>query len=174
MAIRFGLSRYYITEENDKRLLEFGEASGDTRQTLIMQFTRGWLGLNRNYFINLAKLDCHKRGMTHDGWATLVVDKGFSGLIDYKFPILEGEIPANPLSHIVLPSQVIEKSVNYITLSRQNYILLRTAIHFDGSGISAYISRIIHEHLQRNWDKLYVPQMEAEQSNNWLLGEPKW
>jgi hypothetical protein len=168
--IRFNLSRYYITEENDKRLLEFSKASGDTRQTLIMQFTRGWLGRHRDYFISLAKLDYSKRGMTHDGWALIVVDKGFDGLPDYKSIIEEGEMPsANSLPRVVLPTGMIEKSINYINLSRQNYILLRTAIYFDGGSIATYISKIIHEHLERNWHKLYVPQMEAENSNQWLL-----
>jgi hypothetical protein len=61
--------------------------------------------------------------------------------------------------------------INYIHLTKQNFILLKTAIYFDGSRIAQYLSKIIHEHLQRNWDALYAPQIEAENSNDWLKGE---
>jgi hypothetical protein len=171
MAIKFNLSYYYITEENDSKLLQFSEASSDTRQTLIMQYVRGWIGRNRTYYTNLARLDCAKRKMNYTDWTKIVVDEGFSGLPSYQTSIAEGEIPTNPLAHIVLPSEILNKSINYIFLSRQNYILLRTAIYYDGGKISAYISRIIQEHIQRNWDALYLPQIQAEHSDDWLKGE---
>lgn len=168
MAIKFNLSYYKITEENDQRLNQFSQASGDTRQTLIMQYVRGWIGRNRTYYTNLAKLDCAKRGMNHSDWADRVIETGFDGLPNYQAPIEDGEIPSNPLAHIVLPPQTESKSINYIFLSRQNYILLRTAIYYDGGSITNYISRIIDEHLQRNWNALYLPQIQAEHSDDWL------
>lgn len=171
MAYQFSLSRYYITPANDEKLEAFSNASGDSRQTLIMQYTRGWLGRNRPHYTQLAVLDLQKREMSTSEWAKIVLEQGFKGLPPYKQPILEHEIPKDPLAHIVLPDDVIEKQSNYFSLTRQNYLLLRTAIHFDGSSVTKFVSKIIHEHIQRNWTMLYQPQIEAEDSDYWLKGE---
>jgi hypothetical protein len=171
MAYQFNLSYYYITPGNNAKLEAFSEASGDSRQILIMQYVRGWLGRNRAYYTNLAFLDFTKREIDVDEWINIVINQGFEELPDYKSPIEGEDVPPNPLGHIVLPGEMDKQVINYIQLTKQNYILLRTAIHFDGSRIAQYLSKIIHEHLQRNWASLYAPQIEAENSNNWLKGE---
>lgn len=171
MSYRFNLSYYYITPENNKKLDDFGKASGDSRQTLIMQYVRGWLGRNRAYYTNLARLDFTKREMGVDEWINIVISQGFDALPHYKSSLMSEDIPPNPLGHIVLPTGMDRQVINYLHLTKQNFILLRTAIHFDGSRIAQYLSKIIHEHLQRNWDVLYAPQIDAETSNNWLKGE---
>ncbi|NDJ20995.1 transposase [Nostoc sp. B(2019)] len=171
MAYQFSLSRYYVTPENDEKLEAFSDASGDSRQTLIMQYTRGWLGRNRVYYTQLAILDLRKREISASEWVQIVLGEGFKGLPPYKNPILEDEVSKDPLAHIILPDGVLEKQSNYFALTRQNYLLLRTAIHFDGSSATRFISKIIHEHLIRNWDSLYAAQVVAETSNDWLKGE---
>lgn len=171
MAYRFSLSRYYVTPEHDKKLEDFSSASGDSRQTLIMQYVRGWIGRNRSYYKHLAVLDLQKREMPPDVWVQIVLDEGFKELPPYKAQILEDEVPKNPLAHIVLPDEMLDKQSNYFPLTRQNYLLLLTAIHFDGSSATRFISKIIYEHLDRNWNALYASQVAAETSNNWLTGE---
>jgi len=171
MAYQFSLSYYYITEQHDKQLDSFSEASGDSRQDLINQYVRGWLGRNRSYYETLARLDLNKREINIDDWIETVVTQGFEALPDYKNSISDGEIPSNPLGHIILPAKMDRRDINYIFLTKQNYILLRTAIYYDGSKIAQYLSRIIYEHLQRNWELLYAPQVAAETSNNWLKGD---
>lgn len=168
MAHQFSLSYYYITEQDDKRLSLFSEASGDSRQTLITQYVRGWLGRNRSYYIGLAALDLAKRGIDAQKWVETVVNEGFDALPPYKVPIADGEVAQNPLSHIVLPSNMVRRDINYIPLTKQNYVLLRTAIYFDTSKIAQYISKIIYEQLSRNWDELYATQVAAENNNDWL------
>jgi hypothetical protein len=168
MSYQFNLSYYYITPENNKKLDTFSEASGDSRQTLIMQYVRGWLGRNRAYYTGLARLDFTKREIGVDEWINIVVTQGFEGLPDYKSPPTSEDIAPNPLGHVVLPGGMEKQVINYIYLTKQNFILLKTAIYFDGSRIAQYLSKIIHEHLQRNWDALYAPQLEAENSNDWL------
>jgi hypothetical protein len=171
MAYQFNLSYYYVTPDNSSKLDAFGKASGDSRQTLIMQYVRGWLGRNRAYYTNLALLDCTKREIDVENWINIVMDEGFEGLPDYKSPFLSEDVPPNPLAHIVLPAEMDKQVINYVQLTKQNYILLRTAIHFDGSSISRYLSKVVHEHLQRNWESLYAPQIESENSNDWLKGD---
>ncbi|MBD2565279.1 MULTISPECIES: transposase [Nostoc] len=173
MAYQFNLSYYYITQEHDDYLTAFSEASGDSRQTLIMQYVRGWLGRNRSYYEALARLDVAKRGISIDEWVSTVVSQGFDALPDYKQPIINGEISQNPLGHIILPSNTIKRESNYISLTKQNFVLLRTAIHFDGGRIAHFISKVIYEHLLRNWQALYANQVSAETSNNWLLAGEK-
>ncbi|MBN3948446.1 MAG: transposase [Nostoc sp. NMS7] len=171
MAYQFNLSYYYVTPENNEKLDIFSKASGDSRQTLIMQYVRGWLGRNRPYYTNLARLDFTKREIEASEWIDVVINQGFEGLPDYRSPIQDGDVPPNPLGHIVLLGVMDKQVINYIHLTKQNYILLKTAIYFDGSRIAQYLSKIIHEHLQRNWDALYAPQIKAENSNDWLKGE---
>lgn len=171
MSYQFNLSYYYITPENNERLDTFSQASGDSRQTLVMQYARGWLGRNRPYYTGLAKLDFTKREIDVDEWIDIVINQGFEGLPDYIIPPTSEDIPPNPLGHVVLPGGMQKQVINYIHLTKQNFILLKTAIYFDGSRIAQYLSKVIHEHLQRNWDALYAPQIEAETSNDWLKGE---
>ncbi|MBE9037661.1 transposase [aff. Roholtiella sp. LEGE 12411] len=173
MAYQFNLSYYYITPENSLKLDAFSEASGDSRQILIMQYVRGWLGRNRLYYAGLARLDLRKREINIDEWVEVVINQGFESLPDYKSSLVDSDVPPNPLGHIVLPGGMDRQVINYIYLTKQNYILLRTAIYFDGSRIAQYLSKIIHEHLQRNWEPLYAPQMDAETSNDWLKGKQR-
>lgn len=168
MAYQFPLSYYYVTEQDDQRLDLFSQASGDSRQTLIMQYVRGWLSGNRSYYVALAQLDIAKRQMNEDDWVNIVINEGFDALPEYKIPIVEGEIPNNPLNYFPFPKNVIRRDINYINLTKQNYILLKTAIYFDNSKIAQFISKIIYEQLLRNWENLYYPQITAETSNNWL------
>jgi hypothetical protein len=44
---------------------------------------------------------------------------------------------------------------------------LRVAILYDRDSSINFVSRIVREHLSRNWDKLYLPQVEAEDFENW-------
>ncbi|PHJ64993.1 hypothetical protein VF04_04205 [Nostoc linckia z7] len=168
MAYQFSLTYYYITQEHDDYLTSFSEASGDSRQTLVMQYVRGWLGRNRKYYEQLAKIDVAKREMDIDEWVNVVINDGFAGMPDYRYPIADGDIPPNPLGHIVLPGNMERRDINYIHLTKQNYILLRTGIHFDGGRIAHFMSKVVHEHLFRNWQVLYLPQIQAETSNDWL------
>jgi hypothetical protein len=39
---------------------------------------------------------------------------------------------------------------------------LRVAILYDRDSSINFVSRIVREHLSRNWAKLYAPQVEAE------------
>ncbi|WP_375497595.1 hypothetical protein [uncultured Nostoc sp.] len=103
-----------------------------------------------------------------DDWLETVVNQGFEALPDYKTPIINHEILPNPLKRIILPAKMDRKDINYIFLIKQNYVLLRTVVYYDGSKIAQYLSRIVYEHLQRNWELLYAPQVAGETSNNWL------
>lgn len=152
--------------EHDKKLTAFSQASGDSRQTLLMQFTRGWLSRNRDYYDRLAKLDISRRNISADKWVEIVLNKGFDALPNNRQPLFD--IPKNPLGHIILPSTVEKRTIKYIKLSRRNAIALRTAIYFDGADNNVFFSRIAFEHLERNWDNLYASQVEAEYSNEWL------
>jgi hypothetical protein len=171
MSYQFSLSYYYVTKEHDEYLNKFSEASGDSRQTLIMQYVRGWLSQNRQHYEALARLDLYKRGMSVDDWVDVVVKQGFDKLPDYQQPIVDGEISLIPSAHIFLPPDMERRDINYIPLTKQNFILLRTAIYFDGGRIAQFISKVVYEHLRNKWIALYLPQIQAEVSNNWLLGE---
>lgn len=171
MAYQFNISYYYLTKEHDDYLTAFSEASGDSRQALIMQYVRGWLGRNRSCYQTLARLDVVKREVSIDEWVNVVVKQGFDALPEYKQPTIDEEIAQNPLGHIILPTNTIKRESNYISLTKQNFILLRTAIYFDGGRIAHFISKVIYEHLLRNWQTLYASQVTAETSNSWLLGE---
>lgn len=172
MAYRFPMTYYYISPENNERLTAFREATGDSEKVLVTQYVRGWLGRNRRYYTDLAKMDVAKREMNTDEWVETIVDKGVETLSPYKQPILDDDIPRNPLGHVILPSNnMIQRWLNYIELGKQNIALLRVAILYDGGSVTKYISRIIQEHIERNWDTLYAAQVAAEHSNNWLKGE---
>lgn len=172
MAYRFPMTYYYINPENHERLTAFREASGDSEKTLITQYVRGWLGRNRRYYTDLAKMDIGKREIDEDKWVQTIVEEGVEALPPHKQAISASDIPTNPLAHIILPANnMVQRWLNYIELGKQNIALLRIAILYDGGSVTKFISRIVQEHIDRNWDNLYADQVAAEHSNDWLKGE---
>ena len=166
MAQQFAVTYYYVTPEDNEKMTTFGEISGDSLKTLVTQFVRGWIGRNRDYYLDLAKRDADARELSSEQWVDIMLSQGVDGLPDYKHQI---EIPVSPLKDIVLPSaDLVKRQINYILLTDQNLALLRIGIFYDRDSAVGFISRIIREQLQRNWDKLYLPQVEASQSKKWF------
>lgn len=166
MAQQFAVTYYYVTLEDDQKMTTFGEVSGDSMKTLVTQYVRGWIGRNRDYYLDLAKRDADARELSSEQWVDIMLDQGIEGLPDYKHQI---EVPPSPLKDIVLPSaDLIKHQVNYILLTEQNLALLRIGIFYDRDSAVSFISRIIREQLQRNWEKLYLPQVEASKSKKWF------
>ncbi|RCJ15504.1 transposase [Nostoc sp. ATCC 43529] len=167
MAQQYSLTYYYVTPEDDEKMSMFGEVSGDSLKTLVTQYVRGWIGRNREYYLNLAKLDAQARELSSQEWVEIMLSKGVEGLPDYKHSI---ETPDNPLRDIVLPptANLVKRQLNYILLSEQNIALLRIGIFYDRDSAIGFVSRIVREQLQRNWDQLYLPQVEASKSKVWF------
>lgn len=165
MAEKFTLTYYYISPQDLKRIEDFKNCSGDSEKTLITQYVRGWLSKNRDYYLDLAQRDAEARGISFRQWGETTVLKGVEALPPYQKEI--PEIPPNPLGHISLTPDAIRKGINYILLGKQNIALLRVAVLYDRDNSIGFVSRIIKEHLSRNWEKLYFPQVEAEIFENW-------
>lgn len=170
MTVKFYVSRYYITSENHQRLLAFTNSCGDKRPTLIMQFIRGWLSLNREYYTRLAKADKEGRLLTSENWVGILLDEDFK-VIDDVYPIVNPQeiTEPDPMRNVFLPKvPQMTLACSVINLSRQNYLLLKTAIYYHGVSSSVFVSKIIHEHMQRNWARLYQPQIAADMYDTWL------
>ena len=167
MARQFAVTYYYVTPEDDKKMTTFGEVSGDSFKTLVTQYVRGWIGRNRDYYLDLAKRDAEARELSSEQWVDIMLDQGIEGLPDYKHQM---EVSSSLLKNIVLPSSsdLVKRQINYILLTEQNLALLRIGIFYDRDSTVGFISRIIKEHLQRNWEKLYLPQVEASKSKKWF------
>lgn len=165
MVYRYLLAYYYISPQNDERLKAFRSVSGDTEKGLITQFVRGWIGRHRDYYLELARSDAIARSISFQEWGKTVVTQGVEALSDYSKEIKE--IPSNPLRDVALSPDVIRKHINQLSLGAQNLALLRVAILYDRDNAIGFVSRIVKEHLDRNWEKLYLPQVEAENFENW-------
>lgn len=165
VAKRYSIAYYYVSPEDLECIKAFLALSGDSEKSLITQFVRGWLSKNRDYYLDLASRDSEARQIPFSQWAETVYNEGFDALPNYKQSI--GEIPPNPLRDVVLPVNVERRQISYITLGVQNYCLFLFAINFDREGAVRFVSRVVKEHLQRNWEKLYAPQVAAENFQNW-------
>ena len=165
MVWRFTLAYYYATPQDTERIAAFRKLSGDSEKSLITQFVRGWIGRNRDYYLELARNDAIARGISFREWGETVVTKGVEALPPYQQEIKE--FPPNPLREVVLTPDAIRNPINYISLGTQNMAFLRVAILYDRDSSINFVSRIVREHLSRNWDKLYAPQVEAEDFENW-------
>jgi hypothetical protein len=165
MAEKFTLTYYYVSPQDSKRIEDFKNCSGDSEKTLVTQYVRGWLSRNRDYYLTLARMDAEARDIPFGKWGETVVNGGVEALPVYKREIRD--IPPNPLRDIALSPDAIRKGINYIALGRQNLALLRVGILYDRDNAIGFVSRIVKEHLSRNWDKLYAPQVEAENFENW-------
>lgn len=165
MVWRFNVTYYYVSPQDAARIEAFRDLSGDSEKGLITQFVRGWIGRNREYYLDLAKGDAVAREIPFRQWGEIVVREGIEALPDYKKEIKN--IPPNPLQNVALSPDTTRKGINYIALGTQNLALLRVGILYDRDNAIGFISRIIKEHLDRNWDRLYASQVEAENFENW-------
>jgi hypothetical protein len=165
MARKFLLAYYYVSPHDAERIEAFRELSGDSEKNLITQYVRGWIGRNRDYYLDLARRDAIAREISFQQWGETVVLESIEHLAPYKQEIKD--IPPNPLRDVVLPPDTIRKPLNYILLGTQNLALLKVGIHYDRDNAIGFVSRIVKEHLARNWDKLYASQVDAEDFSNW-------
>ncbi len=165
MVWKFALAYYYATPQDTERIAAFRQLSGDSEKSLITQFVRGWIGRNRDYYLGLARNDAIARGISFSQWGETVVKKGIEDLPPYQQEIKD--VPPNPLREVVLTPDAIRNPINYISLGTQNMALLRVGILYDRDSAINFVSRIVKEHLTRNWETLYLPQVEAENFENW-------
>ena len=168
MPKRLSLTYYFVSQENDKRLRLFMNASGDSLKTLVQQYIRGWISRNRQIYMALARYDAERREISLPFWARTIAEEGIHALPPPKKQIDFSII--NPLIHITRPELshgAIKHTLNYVNLSTQNLILFKIANYYDQDSAIGFVSRIIQEHLDRNWDKLYQPQVNFESFDNW-------
>lgn len=165
MAERFVISYYYVSPQDSERIEAFRECSGDSEKTLITQYVRGWLGRNRDYYLDLARKDAAAREISFRQWGETVINQGIEVLPVYKQEL--NNIPPSPLRDVALAPSAERKALNYISLGKQNLALLRVGVHYDRDNAIGFVSRIVKEHLDRNWEKLYASQVAAENFENW-------
>lgn len=166
MAHKFYISYYYVSPQDAERIDTFRQVSGDTEKTLITQFTRGFIGIHRPKYLQLARFDAQMREMSFREWGEIVVAEGMEALPPYRCELKD--IPENPLKDVALsPTELVRRGINHIMLGTQNLALLRVGIHYDRDNSIGYISRIVKEHFDRQWEKLYLPQIQAESFENW-------
>lgn len=165
MAIRLGVSYYYVTPQDLKRIETFKDVAGDAEKTLVTQYVRGWMSRNRQYYWDLARIDAGARGLNLREWGEVVLGSSMAELPDYKS--VPTDIPPDPLRHVAMPATVKKRTLTYITLGRQNAAQVKVGSFYAKDPIVGFVSRIVHEHLNRNWDKLYAPQVEMDNLDNW-------
>ncbi len=165
MAARFTLTYYYVSPQDARRIEAFKACSGDSEKTLVTQYVRGWLGRNREYYLDLAHTDAAARDLSFRQWGETVIREGIEALPPYQHEIKDSR--PNPLHAVVLSPDTIRQPINYITLGVQNLALLRIGIHYDRDNAIGFVSRIVKEHLDRNWETLYAAQVAAENFDNW-------
>jgi len=165
MSRRLTIPYYYVTPGDLEKLHSFKTVSGDKETTLVTQFVRGWISRNRDYYLNLARMDAEAREVSFSEWGQIVVEKG--GIEELPPPRREIVVPPSPLRDIVLPENTGQQKLNYIFLGNQNVALVKVGVYYERVNLINFVSRIVREHMERNWEKLYLPQVEAEDFNNW-------
>lgn len=165
MAERFIISYYYVSPQDAERIDAFRECSGDSEKTLITQYVRGWIGQNRDYYLDLARKDAAAREISFRDWGEIVVSQGIEALPPYKQEL--SSIPPSLLRDVAIAPSAERKALNYISLGKQNLALLRVGVHYDRDNAIGFVSRIVKEHLDQNWEKLYAFQVKAEDFENW-------
>lgn len=165
MAERFIISYYYVSSQDFERIAAFRECSGDSEKTLITQYVREWIGRNREYYLDLAHKDATAREISFQQWGETVVQKGIEALPTHQQELVN--IPPSPLRDVTLSPSAERKALNYVVLGKQNLALLRVGVYYDRDNAIGFVSRIVKEHLDRNWSKIYASQVEAENFENW-------
>lgn len=167
-SMKFSFPYYYVSPLDAERIDSFKRVSGDTDKALIGQYVRGWIGRNRSYYEQLARLDANARGMVYKEWARKVYYEGIDALPPMKSTL--EDVPPSPLRHVILPNvnEMVRRQISYIWLGAQNLVFLKVGIHYDRDNAINFISRIVKEHLTRNWDALYASQVAAQDFENWV------
>lgn len=131
--------------------------SGYTEIGLILQYVRGWISRNRKYCTDLAKFDASQRGLRLSEWGKIVIESGIDGL-----PALSNRpvYPPSDLPELGFPiKNEYRCKINKVILTTQNFVFLRLAIYYEKVETTIFISKVVKEHLDRNWDNLYEPQV---------------
>ena len=165
---KFLVAYYYATEEDFNKIESFRECSGDSEKVLICQYVRGWIGRNREYYEQLTRLDARLRGLSYQELGKLIASD--EPLPSYKQDLSPEDvaiIERNPLRSVELPRNTVKRGLNYLTLGIQNFVFLKVAQAYDRDTAINFVSRIVKEHLSRNWEKLYASQVAAENFDNW-------
>lgn len=168
VVYRLPIAYYYSTPGDKARMQAFKAVSGDSETVLVMQFVRGWIGRNREYYWDLAKLDARTRKLDMTEWGRIVLDGGMDALPAYQESL--PNIPPDPLQHVTLPPTVERRPMTHIKLGNQNAALVKVGAFYANDAVVQFISRIVYEHLQRNWERLYKQQIEMDNLQNW--GKP--
>lgn len=167
MAHKYSLAYYYASPQDTERIDAFKAVSGDSEKTLITQFVRGFIGIHRSAYLKLAKFDAKMREIPFREWAEIVVLQGIEALPPYRYEL--NDMPENPLKDITLApnSELVRRGINYIMLGTQNLALFKVAIHYDRDNAVGVTSKMVKNHFDRNWDRYYLSQVEAENFENW-------
>jgi hypothetical protein len=78
------LTYYYVSEENLGRITILRKMLGDSEKTLLTLWTQEWIQRNKEYYVELAKMDIFRRGVDASTWVETIVSKGFDALPPYK------------------------------------------------------------------------------------------
>lgn len=164
-ATNYPLGYYYCSPEHAEKIDAFKEAIGDKETVLVTQYTRGWLGRNRDFCLDLAKYDAIAREMTFRDWGKLVFSKDMRALPPAKHSI---DLPPFPLTHIKIHRDAVRRKVNNLTLGIQNLVLFKLIeYYFYGGKTLEFVTDIVADHLDRLWEPLYASQVAADNFDNW-------
>lgn len=135
---------------------------GWNKSLIVKQCLHGFFRRDGEFYADAGVIDAQARGMTQEEYFRILRDGSEDELSRY----INGRpgFGASPVDLIPLvPSGAKNKrGYNIIGLSAYNYVLLRVARIVDGGSMIQVVSRIIVKHLNDNWEKSYLPQIERD------------
>ena len=135
---------------------------GWNKSTIVKQCLHGFFRRDGEFYANAGQIDAQARGMTQEDYFRTLRDGSEDELARY----VNGRpgFGASPIDSILpIPADTKNKrTYNTIGLSAYNYVLLRVARIVDGGSMVQVISRMLVKHLQDNWEKSYLPQIERD------------
>lgn len=164
MSERISLTYYYVSPKNHVRIENIKRLTGGTEKGILTEFVREYILLRKEDLLKFAAEDAESKNISLGVWGKTIFEFGINGLP--KSSKKPNKV-YDPLQNYSLIGSEIRRPINYITLGKLNAVLYKILMHINEVNSVELTTKIVIEHLDRNWESLYIPQLMAEKFENW-------
>ena len=164
MAKDVRLNYLYLEPVTRSRFDTVCDELGWPSKGLVSQCCQAFFKVNRDYYAQAAIADCKARGMKETDYYKALRDGSEDDLSPY---LVERPLfGANPLATVpaVPTGKDNKRRYNTLTLSGYNATLLKVAQIVDMGSLTMLVSRIVKQHFEGYWEKIYTPQLELDKA----------
>lgn len=169
MIKEFRIAYVLLSDDDWAKLLEACDELGYDKSSIVKNALQGFFKRYRDFYVNAGLADAEARGISSSQHFMILRDKAEEDLPQYiKALPLFGQSPIDTIPPLP-QDEKLRRKYNTIKLSAFNYVLLRVAHLVHRDSYPQMVGRMVRSHLQDNWVDAYLPQIERDKQNDYIL-----